>query len=529
MTDSLILELPVAIDSGAAKGREVLAEKAVEYLKSLAQDEASDPTLRFELAKAYLAVGLAQGHPAWPSRGNRGRALENYTRAASLFEIVLASDPKNKAARLYLSRTYSDIGLLLLSTSSIESLQAHQHALSVLPPYDSDDWDLQVEYIAAYELIGERFGHPYYANIGDTARGFEYISKAFAIVETMVQRSLPGHADYYSQMIGVASNGSALRLSYGYNMMAGMLWARGQIGNAIRGVRTGIATFISLVGEVPRNGTLRDELAVRYLRLARLLAEDGQIQEALSDLEKTRRLLEPMIQVDAENRIPRRDLAASYNLTGSLLASLGHTKGSLDSYTKAARLSEDLLQLNADAPDEPEIRQHIADSYEGIGNTLAMTSHQADAIKNCLKALSIREVLVKLDPNNARYRSFFAQNHVSIGDIYVKEGDATLAVAFYDKAIHILEPMSSRDPMNWLLLRARADVYMKMGDAERALASSFRAGDRNRGNHVLAARSWYKLGLVLWNEMKAKGTLDRPHARMPAELTRKIASASAAP
>ena len=173
-----------------------------------------------------------------------------------------------------------------------------------------------------------------------------------------------------------------------------------------------------------------------------------------------------------------------------------------------------------------ETRDRLADSFEGMGKALDSRGKLNQAQNSCNQALELREALFKLDPRNARYRSHLGFNYVSLSDIYVKQRKWNKALESYKKAIAIIDAMSTADPINWLLLRARADAYSKLGDVEGALASTFRVEDQKHTIHALAARSWYKRSLALWSDMKTKGTLDPPHARTPAELTRKIAYAS---
>ena len=80
---------------GTTEARELVAQTALEYLNSLAQEAGDDPTLLLDLAQAYLKVGDVQGDPWTPNLGQTTKALQSYQRSLALAQKLNARAPAN--------------------------------------------------------------------------------------------------------------------------------------------------------------------------------------------------------------------------------------------------------------------------------------------------------------------------------------------------------------------------------------------------------------------------------------------------
>src|SRR5262249_32539415 len=211
---------------------EQLIQKGVAYLETLARESEGDVLLRRDLARAYGLLGRVQGYPIWAHSGNEAKARDNYVKAISIRESLLAADPHDRELRVELSGDYVAYALSLLPSSAARSLQMQRRSLALIEEVAKEDPDrrmLHVHFFLAsgVELVGETYGHPYYANVGDTARALAYCQRAFEM-----RRAL----DATAARNGYHGLGDALRYDFGdsYNLMAGVLWAIGKLDLALQ-------------------------------------------------------------------------------------------------------------------------------------------------------------------------------------------------------------------------------------------------------------------------------------------------------
>jgi len=470
LTESLLFELPVAIDNGPTSATALVSRKGIEYLNEVASDVGVDPRLSLDVALGYVTLAQAHGHPAYAHTGDSNLAVDEYQRATSLLEKQFAKDPNNKKLRFFLARAHTDKALSLLGRDVAGSVELYGKALALLPdvgfepahslarlPSDytvlSDD---HVEpYIARarwinYELLGEQYGSPYYANLGDTSKAQQNLTQAIQLAKRAYDIDPAAQNVYH--------------LYYSYVAMAGVLWARGDLKGALKYQNQGEALFDgenSSVGReddplepsVPYSQSMRDERAVGMIRRANLLVEAGRLGEADAALRQSREILEKLFWLDARNGAARRDLTRNYNLSGLLLLKRGNVRESVRWYHHAEQLGEESL---AARPDQPEVRHRLADTYQGLCDVLAAENQSTEGLQYCTKALEIREFLARLDPNDARYKRTLATTYSSLGGVLKGKGEWKLAMGEFGRAQAIQSALAQGDPSNALVARELA-------------------------------------------------------------------------
>jgi eukaryotic-like serine/threonine-protein kinase len=255
LTTSLIGELPATLEEGPTQAKALMNAKALEYLKQLIEEESRDPKLSLDLALAHLQLAEALGNPGMSSKGDVAGALENYRRAIGLFEEQLRTDPADSNVRVYLAHAYIGHSLVILPTNVSMALQIQKKALAILPPdEEAAGLIVRLEREQANELIGEQYGDPYFANLGDTSRALENMQKAADLAELLHK----AHPDDYR---------SSRQLYYCEIQIAAVLWARGRNQEALEFQRRGEAMLNSMavkgiIGrQAPQSQALREEFA----------------------------------------------------------------------------------------------------------------------------------------------------------------------------------------------------------------------------------------------------------------------------
>jgi eukaryotic-like serine/threonine-protein kinase len=468
LTESVLVELPVALDNGATGARELIDQKALEYLNEAAADMGADSQLAADVALGYINLAEAHGHPAYAHTGDAARALEEYKRAIHLLENELASNPNNDKLRYSVARSYIDSGLALLGIDVSQTVERYRHSLAILAAendksdstaaktYHANDLLLEQGVSldpgrlrwADYELLGEQYGSPYYANLGDSSKAKEYIEKAIPIAQRFYEAAPNWENTYH--------------LYYSEIAMAGILWVRGDLEGALSYQKKAEILFDSmgaptasikddlLLPFAPYSQSMRDERALAMVRRANLLAEAGQMQAAQQALQNSREILERLYWGDARNSAVRRDLTRNYNLTGDILLRTGDLPGALRNYQQAFALGSESLTIN---PNQPEVRHRLADSYQGLGSSKAAMGRTEEALQDSLAAVSIRESLAQLDQGDARYKASLAASYITIADLMKSRGQTEAAMDFYDRSRAILGSLLRIDPLNALAAR----------------------------------------------------------------------------
>jgi tetratricopeptide (TPR) repeat protein len=85
-------------------------------------------------------------------------------------------------------------------------------------------------------------------------------------------------------------------------------------------------------------------------------------------------------------------------------------------------------------------------------------ARECEAIEACRKALTIRESLAKLDPNDARYKFSLATNYVSLANILTKAHRRAEAISNLTLALAVEKSLAAKDPYNALVARALSDT-----------------------------------------------------------------------
>jgi tetratricopeptide (TPR) repeat protein len=141
LANSFLFEFHPAIENlaGATRARELLVERALEYLGRLEKDAGQDRRLKSELAAAYEKVGDVQGNPGVGNKGNSSGALRSHQRALELRRELLRSAPKSVELRRDLASSLGKVGEMLRETGDPNAaLDHYQERLAIWQQLSAD-------------------------------------------------------------------------------------------------------------------------------------------------------------------------------------------------------------------------------------------------------------------------------------------------------------------------------------------------------------------------------------------------------
>ena len=379
IANSLMFELHNAIKDlpGALAARQIVSQRALEYLDSLAQESGNDLSLKSELATAYGKIGLVTFDVP--------QAINSHRKATTLNEELVQAEPKNVLYRKQLSESYNNLSDVLKiagnSTQSIEYARRSLAVMQALAKENSGDREIQVALADRYLSLGLAL-----IDAGDFKQALQSDLQAMSIQQEVVARD-PSDKQAVRDFAGLCGN------------VANAYEDSGDYATALEYSRKSLNGESELVEVDPTNARSRRSLWAAFFRLGRQLALTGDTAGALQNYTKATQLIEGLSAADPQDRGHRRWLAVTYLSLGELMVKLNQFDKALENYRKATAISEEIFAAD---PDRAETRRDLARMYEALALWFAKTDQVAPALEYFKKAESMAEAAASHDPQNAR-------------------------------------------------------------------------------------------------------------------------------
>ena len=275
LANSFLFEFHDAIEHlpGSTKARELVVQRALEYLDSLSKESGRDASLERELAASYERVGDVQGLPHESNLGDTAGALRSHRTALALRQRLAdaqASDP----------------------TIQRELKMTSDHLVSIL------------------------------AATGDTEGAGEYQRKSLAIAEMLYARNPSGVPERRSMAIAYHTAGErAAELGD---------WSASHDAFAREST-----IFEALLAGDPGGARAQRDAALACKKLGAILEKMGDKTAALSKYRRAVALDEMRVEANPNDREAKLDLSFDYASIGYTLSSAGEIAASLENYDRA--------------------------------------------------------------------------------------------------------------------------------------------------------------------------------------------------
>ena len=433
---------------GATSARELLVQRALEYLSKLARQSQGDPALQRELAEAYLKVGDLQGNPYEPNLGDTQGAVRSYRKALAVSAALVRADGTDAQARRYLARSDQSLGEVLAqlgkATEAVGYVRQATEIFATLNAGAPRDRDLRVALANAYQSLGDLQGHGELQNLGDRAGALDSYRRAVAIFDAMAAEN---PADQKGR-----GGGAVLRIRIG-----DMQHAQGDLDAALENYRGALQRAQSLAAEDPGNDRFRRILALGHRKLAELQSEQGDLAGALQNVRSTADITRALAAADPGNAQASANLALSLTSLAGLLQRTGDLRGALDNYRQVVAILE---KLTAAAPANLFMRGQLAEMLVTEATVLAQLGRTTEARASTLQGVAIARDLASratATPDElSRYAWVLLTCQPSdLRDLPTARHYAELAVERSDR----------HDPHS---LRILAEAYRQSGDAAHA-------------------------------------------------------------
>ncbi len=349
LANSFLFEVHDAIEKlpGSTPARQLVVNRALEYLNNLSSESWDEVSLQLEIATAYRRIGDVQGNPNTGNLGNTAGALESYRKSLAICAKLKDAYPANAEVYRYLAASHVGIADILVVTGKLsEAVENYRQALTLneeLFAANPGDAHLWIALMRNHLKLGDSWGNPNFPNLGEREKALEHFRRVLEI---------------------------AARVS---------------------------------VAE-PANAQLRSYFYLAHERIGDLEALAGDIDGALASYQQSEEVTQKLLDRDPSNVYYRRHLAVLYQKLSNLL--LKQRKDVIGAREHARQAFKIVSALAKYAPTDADMQSMLAVSYERLGDVQDYSGDLAGAIEYYRKYLQTCEALYTADPMNRRWESW---------------------------------------------------------------------------------------------------------------------------
>jgi tetratricopeptide (TPR) repeat protein len=250
-------------------------------------------------------------------------------------------------------------------------------------------------------------------------------------------------------------------LSVSYDRIGDVLEAQGNLPEALKSFRDGLAIRDRLARADPGNAGWQRDLSVSYDRVGDVLVAQGNLPEALKSFRDGLTIRDRLARADPDNAGWQRGLSVSYDRVGDVLVAQGDLPEALKSFRDQLAIAD---RLARDDPGNAGWQRDLSVSYEKVGDVLVAQGNLLEALKSFRDGLAIRERLARADPGNAGWQRGLSVSYDCIGDVLEAQGNLPEALKSFRDGLAIRDRLARTDPGNAGWQRDLSVSYDRVGD-----------------------------------------------------------------
>lgn len=323
---------------------------------------------------------------------------------------------------------------------------------------------------SAYQRVGEIQGHPFFANLGDTAGCLASLRTALEMREKLLLGD-PGNVELERE------RNSSL------DAIGSVLSRTGDVAVGLATLRRAQESWGRLAARLPDDRRLQRDLAASTLRISDVLSTSGDRPAALANVNAARTIMEPLARKQPDDRRAFRDLVLVQGKAASLMSENGDLEGATAILEASAA---DLRTWLGRQPHDAELRRDLAITLNKVGDCRLEARQPGPSVVAHREALEIVESLLAADRKDARGQGDLLYTRVRLGIAQAAGGDAREAEMSFRAATADAEVPLAANPNDrfarseiaralseWgALLVRRGDLTGARTKLERALAIS---------------------------------------------------------
>ncbi|MCY7345480.1 MAG: protein kinase [Pyrinomonadaceae bacterium] len=447
LANSNLFEIHPKIENlqGATEAREILVNRALEYLDSLAGESDSDAELQRELAAAYEKVGDVQGRTNQPNLGDMKAALESYQKARTMRENLLAKDTGNAAKQSDLANNYQQMAYILWWKSDTkDAVEFYEKSLAIqqkLVAEEPQSFERR-EKLANVQML--------YGDVPAWNNETEKALKLYGSAQEILQQLSAEQPENFNVKNDLARSHSRLADAYK---------GGGDFENAISEADAAVAIYEPLIAAQPDNFQPKRGLWIAYFRQCEIyLIQENTVQAAKVCL-KLPAIAESSINADPKSESSKHDLAVSFYHVGEVLAQENNFADALKEYEKSRQVLANLKNL---IPDTSEFGRDEALNYIAAGRVERKMKRYDAAFASENKALQLLENVLNDDPENPIPRLNIAMAYREIGEIQLARRNETEAENNFRRALEMMRKLNEENALAEIDKKQIAELQAKL-------------------------------------------------------------------
>jgi non-specific serine/threonine protein kinase/serine/threonine-protein kinase len=431
LTTSFIFEINEKIDESPIKARELLINRAIEYLDKLAAESEGDVSLQSEIAAAYEKIGDVQAEIFKPGLGNSQGSLESHQKALLMRETIFAQNEKNSAAGLELVKGYIKIGNALTMTgNTAKALDNYKKSVALgekLHAAEPKNIEILRALSRAYAMNGQSV-----LRSGSISEALNYYEKAVSTVKKALEIE--------PENLQLKRNLSAFYSYAGYAKLE-----MGKREEALRFFSDALAIEEDVLATDPNNSQYRANRAIAILWVGIAQRDLNLFEESIANLQKALAIQQEIFAADRANFGEQNGLADCYLELGYVLFLDRQIDASIDSFQKAIDNYESVARVDTS---NVSVRRQIHFTRRHLADALAEKGEIAKALKIYEELLPVFREIASGDPNNTDYRHDVAICHFKMGEALLRKNERQKAAQNFAAAMPILEALADASPEN---------------------------------------------------------------------------------
>ena len=436
LANSFMFEINEEITKSPIRARELLVQRAIEYLDKLAAEAEDDVELQSELAAAYEKIGDVQSQLFSPGLGKTSEALTSHRKSLEIRERLFSAAPQdiNRGLEVVKSRVF--VGDILSMSGRVgEARTNYQETVEFcrrLLRLDEKNTQIRLSLARSYGRIGQSILRS--GALGDALRNYEESLKIYQNLaaenpsEEKFQRSV-GYIFSYIGYVKIEMN---------------------QPPEAVRYFADALA--IEEKWYNPESRQSQNDIANANLWLGVAHSENADWEKSSLYLGKALETQRQLFESDKNNFGEQNGLADCYLELGRDAVRAKKPNDAIKNLDKAIENYEAVWQTDRQ---NFSARRQIAFAQIWLGDAFRQKNDLQKASEIYAKSLEIIKELTAADANNTEWQHDQAVIHLRLGEIAFSRSDKTTALQNLETAKPIFEKLSAQSPDH---AKRRADL-----------------------------------------------------------------------
>ncbi len=387
LANSFIFEVNEKIGESPIKARELLVNRAVEYLDKLAAEAGNDLSLQSELAAAFEKIGDIQAEYFGSGLGDTVGALESHKKSLLIRKKLSSYAPDEVHHTLALASSHMKIADLSVTSGKMQAaLENYDSAVAAIEAEhqkNPNDQNVKRELARAYAKLGQGI-----LRTGSISKSLENYERAADILKEVAVADPTNYKLHHN--VGV------------YESYIG--YAKLEMGEPNEALNHFLTAFIideQIWQTDPTNLENRRSLSISHMWAGVAMRHLQRFDESVNHIQKALDIQQELYNLDKANVGEVNSLADCNLELGWTISESGKPKEAVKYFEKAISLYENIVKT--DSNNLSALRQ-ISFTRRHLGDTVAKAGNVSLAAQLYETALHETDTIIQNDEKNSEFR-----------------------------------------------------------------------------------------------------------------------------